>query len=509
MRVLNVTAQGAQEGWSYLAQRLLAMKPEGFIALDTEFSGLCSPQRIENCDLAERYAALSELTNERAMLSLGISLFNPSETSHTYEVTTMDFLLNCTSKYNIAHDTGAFLVSHGFDFNSMYSRGIEYRRACDEVKEVTAGKKKRKDGTRCEWGPWPRRLLWRLGRAGIPIIVHNGFIDLLFLYSSFEGSLPKTLGGFVAALVDCLPAGVFDTKLLAMGPAKDTRTFLSYLYARSVMDQKVRVIEPKNVPVAQKFDPSMLEIEKRDELCLLFAANGSCRRGAKCPLSHDAFKVVEVVRAGKLPTDVREERKLGNKQHRELKKRQNEKIANSLPTKLNKKARKRLWAAAKAKKEAVGEKFRISVLQNGEVQSFVKHENNANCTTKEVGKKRNSDEMHCNSNEKLVAKKAKVGTVSKEGVSSAIGPFIENGGTEISTRTEDLMVNTKEHSAGYDAFTTGYVFAYFRATLENKEVVQLHNRVRMMGKGRPLWLHKSKFNDGDEIKLANTERASR
>lgn len=139
MGVLNVTADGAQAGWAYLAQCIAGLKPGGFIGLDTEFSGLCSRKFLDDSDLGARYAALQQLVSDRAMLSLGISLFNPTS-DNKYEVTSWDFLLNCTSKYSIAHDAGLFLVSYGYDFNAMYKRGIPYSRASADTKGKGRGK---------------------------------------------------------------------------------------------------------------------------------------------------------------------------------------------------------------------------------------------------------------------------------------------------------------------------------------------------------------------------------
>ena len=460
MRVLTVTADGAQRGWQYLAQCVASLKPGGFIALDTEFSGLCAPQRIENCDLAERYVALRELAKERAMLSLGLSLFNPTDEANSYEVTTLDFLLNCTSKYSIAHDAGAFLVAHGYDFNDMYARGIRYERASDVPKDA----KGRGTGAHFEWGPWPRGLLWRLGRASVPIIVHNGFVDLVFLYSAFQGPLPKTLGSFVAALVDCLPGGVYDTKLLAIGVENNIRSYLQYLFAQSVIAGKVHAMERRDAPLAQVLDPSIAQVEKTDELCLLFAANGACRKFDKCPFSHDAFLVVQEVRNGNLSKSLQEQRKEAKIQHKKLKRKRNEETEKNAPKRLTKKQKKKLMA------------------QEAEAVAL-------NSTAEPLVMKPRPEEKENRNIENR----------SKSGVNEQAAG---NGGT---SERAKLMDNKKDHTAGWDAFCTGYVFAHYCATLPKKDVEQLHNRVRMMGKGRPLWLHKSKFADADEIQLSGTK----
>mmetsp|Transcript_74449 Transcript_74449/g.155203 ORF Transcript_74449/g.155203 Transcript_74449/m.155203 type:complete len:580 (+) Transcript_74449:116-1855(+) len=59
------------------------------------------------------------------------------------------------------------------------------------------------------------RQVWNLLRqARRPLVCHNGFYDLLFLYNSFEAPLPESLGQFKLAMHKAFPH-VFDTKILA------------------------------------------------------------------------------------------------------------------------------------------------------------------------------------------------------------------------------------------------------------------------------------------------------
>eukprot|EP00171_Calliarthron_tuberculosum_P008327 IDg8327t1 len=420
IRVLYVTAAGAEAGWNVLAQAVAEMRPGGFISIDTEFSGLCSRSRLEDPDLALRYEAFRVLASKREVLSLGISLFNPvkpakdatdSETAPLYDVTNLEFLLKCSNGVSISTDTGAFLVKHGFDFNALFTHGIPYERAGASTTE----------GSAFAWGPYPRGLLWRLGRAGVPIVVHNGVLDLVLLYSSFHAPLPPTLGEYVSALVDALPAGVYDTKLLASGPGEEARSFLAYVYARAVLAAGLRVRERANLPPAcvvspPEPPPADAPGAGRDELCLRYAANGACARSAQCGLVHDPFALANAIRDGKVSADQKKGRDSMKRQIKSLKK-----VAKTAPPpKLNKKAKKRLRAAEKER--ALG-----------------------------------------NASDDVASKRPR-----RTDAASCALPVIqgeENGAEKSEADARSALPNTKAHSAGWDAFCTAYAFASYKNRL--------------------------------------------
>lgn len=78
---------------------------------------------------------------------------------------------------------------------------------------ATAASKKRADyeariGFKSVWNA--------LRSAGRPIVTHNGFYDVLFMWSHFEAAtLPATLSEFKLDLGKKFPAGVYDTKFLS------------------------------------------------------------------------------------------------------------------------------------------------------------------------------------------------------------------------------------------------------------------------------------------------------
>ena len=96
-----------------------------------------------------------------------------------------------------------FLVEHGFDFQSQYSRGVPYLRGNDREEKEEANNK------------GVRKLFSVLVASGKPMVLHNGLIDLVFLYHNFWCALPDKLGTFVADLAEMFPGGVYDTKYIA------------------------------------------------------------------------------------------------------------------------------------------------------------------------------------------------------------------------------------------------------------------------------------------------------
>ena len=66
-----------------------------------------------------------------------------------------------------------------------------------------------------------------------PIVVHNGFVDLTFLYDSFYTELPKTQSVFAADLCDMFPLGIYDTKYISEFHQSYPATFLEYLFKKA------------------------------------------------------------------------------------------------------------------------------------------------------------------------------------------------------------------------------------------------------------------------------------
>lgn len=468
VRVVRVTRDGKAGGFGALGHALAQLTPAGFVAVDTEFSGLGSDERLSDDNLATRYAALRELADKRAVLSIGLSVFNPAvaasdgggcgpelssdedddgdDVRAAYNVANFDLLMRCESPYEITADAGEFLVAHGFDFNRMFEHGIPYVRASTE--------KVAKDGAESgalpfRWGPMPRGLLWRIGRMGVPLVLHNGLYDLVFLYAAFHGALPETLSQFVSALMDCVPAGYWDTKLLAEGAGGERASFLSYVFAKRVVAGDVRVQNSSGLPSDELTDPVVPPAARAaGVLCEMFSFRGFCPRATRCQFSHDPFLAVEQEEKGNTAADVKEARKRHNAQVKDLKIAKSKGLQNSV--KLNKKEKRRRQRAHLAG-------------QNGAADGDADRDANGSAGT---------------------------------GASPAV-KHTRDGNPVEGSHGEVKDEENQMHSAGYDAFCTGFCFASYRASLPAERMAQERNRINLNKKKSPLLLCKSSFADLD------------
>ena len=73
-------------------------------------------------------------------------------------------------------------------------------------------------------------LLATILATGKPVIVHNGWLDLAFLYGHFYAPLPPSLGTLIADLDGMFAGGVYDTKAIAEYRAVEEASYLEFLF---------------------------------------------------------------------------------------------------------------------------------------------------------------------------------------------------------------------------------------------------------------------------------------
>lgn len=90
-----------------------------------------------------------------------------------------------------------------------------------------------------------RNLFNQLILANKPIVVHNGFLDLVFLYENLYCKLPDKLQVFTADLAEMFPAGVFDTKFVSEYSVREPASFLLYIFKKWWVCEKLFLFKVK------------------------------------------------------------------------------------------------------------------------------------------------------------------------------------------------------------------------------------------------------------------------
>ncbi|XP_076441260.1 target of EGR1 protein 1-like [Babylonia areolata] len=322
--VVDVNSSNIKELWPTIA---LALKSSTFVALDTELSGLGNRKLLGARSLPDRYKNISDVAKTRSVLSLGLSCFKlqkvesasvdkitsqpDNKTSAqvqvkqwSYSVQTFNVILLCSEDYMVEPAALKFLVEHGFDFNRQYTCGVPYCRGkgqpdCAEKSIIP----------KAECGPTARQLFDLLLWSEVPVVLHNGFLDLMFLYQNFYTELPSNMQVFLADLEEMFPQGVLDTKYLVEFVDRLPATYLEYVFRKwqrknafqAHVERREVCLEFGRLPVNKAyvsfsscglpdkcveddFIPSSSALHEL--ICQSFAGHGWCAKGKQCSRSH-------------------------------------------------------------------------------------------------------------------------------------------------------------------------------------------------------------------------------
>lgn len=281
IRVVKVTNAGQMIGINALRKVLAKVPSTGFIALDAEFSGLGPLRTRKQEDLLSHYCEFRDLAHTRALFSVGVAVFipsdfEPSQTTHghspksntpsrlqTYEVASFDFVTRCEDSFSMDCSAGKFLVENGFDFRHMFLNGISYARA---------GSRNEARIRKTQYSL--RNLLTQLGRTGAPIIVHNGILDLAFLCAAFHGPLPTFPDQFATQLLRWVPGGFWDTKHISRTILRQESS-LESLFGRLGRKDLVNVRNYDDLPDNILTDISIFNSCVDDKVDRVYAAHDS------------------------------------------------------------------------------------------------------------------------------------------------------------------------------------------------------------------------------------------
>ncbi|KAI7873207.1 ribonuclease H-like domain-containing protein [Mucor mucedo] len=122
----------------------------------------------------------------------------------------------------ISTSVGQFLCQHEYSFDAMFTKGIPF---------TPPGDMKHGNSDKRLHNLWTK-IMTAMDLHNIPLILHNGLFDLVYLYHCFIGALPDTLGRFLVQITANFPSGLYDTRFMA-GKADFDATFLAYVFSKS------------------------------------------------------------------------------------------------------------------------------------------------------------------------------------------------------------------------------------------------------------------------------------
>nr|XP_057923224.1 target of EGR1 protein 1 [Doryrhamphus excisus] len=453
--VIDVHNDNFGELWPAM---VVAIKMSSFLALDTELSGLGNRTSLLAACIEDRYKAICHAARSRSILSLGIACYKKlsDKPTDTYLAQVYNITLLCSEEYIIEPQSVQFLVQHGFDFNKQYAQGIPYHKGNNK-------------GGSDNQGVHIRALFTELLRARKPLVLHNGLIDLAFLYQNFYAHLPDRLATFTADLTGMFPAGIYDTKYVTEFELRLSASYLEYAYKKCKLDNsrsESSAVSGRHIQlefcqytgtmsryVDHRTCPTLDPHQTQADVCISFSAFGWCPKGTKCPLSHDTDLII--LQDDQSKQDKRKKRK------RKKKKEGGDSVSEDVPQ----------------------DKLPRMELDPGKVL-----DGHGECADSNMP---SLDEENMTRNE----------TACED---NAQAPASD----EMKT-SEDKKVESGSHRAGFDAFMTGYIFAYactfFNQSEEATWLPDSLNKIYLSGKATPLNIVNSTFSKSSKAHVQKME----
>ncbi|KAJ2228275.1 hypothetical protein H4R99_007047 [Coemansia sp. RSA 1722] len=432
-----------------------------FIAIDTEFTGLVlsDPTSVLKFNTAEwvtraidmetKYKAMCNVVRTHALVSMGISTYSRRHMRPgSYNVNNFNFTLQQQNSHLVNSASLGFLAENGYDLNKQAVSGIRYFSGPNPKPPLVRTKEINEEG-------WMiRQLFLEIVRTRVPLVVHNGLYDLLYIYQSFFGPLPDTYTSFVHDLSEMFPGGIYDTKYIVEMNEPESASFLAYLYHKHERKQKQRLEDDEpavciRIKGCIKYKPNVtgnkLEwLNKANDsgsdlpFCEQFAAHGHCRYKNRCSKSHDINLILDCQSKMELDSSSSSGNRVGKSNN-----------------------------------------------SNGNNSN-----SNANNKDKAKNNKRKRDDDLDELRKSLDAGIARITEPRPEESDSSTIDLPEASNADVA---DDNSLGNMYHTAAYDAFMTGFIFASYRILLD-KNIAEFKNKVFLMGKpDQPLLIKPGRY----------------
>lgn len=201
----RATAVGTGE--AAIACCIADIEAADFVALDLEFSGLFLNFERDFRPMEAYFRKCVDSIPSFLVLQLGICCAKRRPADGIWEMRAHEFNLwprnRGSSIFSADLASLMFLHQHGFDFNAFFRHHYEYDRLPSQDAEDARGEP-----------VGAARVVAALRAARVPLVVHNGLLDVLHLFDKFVGELPNSSAGFGEAWVAQFPF-LFDTRHIA------------------------------------------------------------------------------------------------------------------------------------------------------------------------------------------------------------------------------------------------------------------------------------------------------